>query len=329
MDGGPEQKKLRLDEEFAGDEGEEMEGGDEGEEADGEELDEDWAPDEETRALLNEAGQAQTELNKAGGGLGPWPAPPAATPLAIINDAASEEVLQVEQRFNVKRKPVYRQRGDALARIPAFWRRALMGHPSLQEFITEDDLGALGALERVDVVDNDDIKSGFTVSFTFNTDTNTYFSNAVLEKSLAFGEDASLEAKATPIQWKEGMEPAQADERPGTKRSRVPDYNFFTSWFLSEKYAPGTQDAVAEYIKEDVWPDPVKYWRVGLIQELPTEAYALPADDEDGEGEEGEEEYDEGEEGDPNGGGAYGDGGFGAALADEDEGEEGDDDQGS
>jgi hypothetical protein len=41
------------------------------------------------------------------------------------------------------------------------------------------------------------------------------------------------------------------------------------------------------------------------------------------------EEYDEGEEGDPNGGGAYGDGGFGAALADEDEGEEGDDDQGS
>jgi hypothetical protein len=66
MDGGPEQKKLRLDEEFAGDEGEEMEGGDEGEEADGEELDEDWAPDEETRALLNEAGQAQTELNKVG-----------------------------------------------------------------------------------------------------------------------------------------------------------------------------------------------------------------------------------------------------------------------
>jgi hypothetical protein len=40
----------------------------------------------------------------------------------------------------------------------------------------------------------------------------------------------------------------------------------------SEKYAPGTQDAVAEYIKEDVWPDPVKYWRVGLVSDATGDA---------------------------------------------------------
>jgi hypothetical protein len=35
------------------------------------------------------------------------------------------------------------------AQIPMFWRRALMGHPQLQEFLTDDDLAALSALKRV------------------------------------------------------------------------------------------------------------------------------------------------------------------------------------
>lgn len=28
---------------------------------------------------------------------------------------------------------------------------------------------------------------------------------------------------------------------------------------------PGTQDAVADYIKEDVWPEPVKYFKAGMV----------------------------------------------------------------
>ncbi|KAI8469195.1 MAG: hypothetical protein J3K34DRAFT_424649 [Monoraphidium minutum] len=274
------------------------------------EVDDEWIEatvGEEARDALKEADDVQEELHK-------------------INEAASEEVLQVEQRYNVKRQPVYAQRGDALAKIPLFWRRALVGHPNLQEFLTEDDIHALAALTRLDVQDAPDIKSGFTITFTFNPQDNHFFSNAVLEKTLKFGEDASLEASATKIDWLEGMAPNA--EPPGDKRIRAPEYNFFTSWFLSERYAPGTQDAVAEYIKEDVWPEPVKYWKAGLIQErLPPTSF-----DEMFEGEEGEEgeDYDEAELPEAELPEAGYDDGFGGPLDEADEeGEDAEDDQGS
>jgi hypothetical protein len=32
-------------------------------------------------------------------------------------------VLAVEQEFNKKRRPIYRERSYALSRIPAFWKK--------------------------------------------------------------------------------------------------------------------------------------------------------------------------------------------------------------
>lgn len=277
----------------------------------GEDINEDeWVNDPAVKATLEAAKEAQAALNK-------------------INDAASEEVLLVEQRYNIQRQPAYKQRGDALQQVPGFWRHALLGHPNLAEFFTSDDLSALEALKRLDVVDAPDIKSGFTVTFTFDPEANKYFSNEVLEKTLRFEDDASLEAQASAIQWREEMDPTANDDtlpEAGSKRPRRPDYNFFTSWFLSERYAPGTQDAVAEFIKDEVWPDPIKYWRAGLVNEQT----AILLEDEEFEGEEGEddeegEEYDEGEDA-AVAGDQYAAGGF-EDLA-EDEGEEADD-QGS
>lgn len=66
-----------------------------------------------------------------------------------LNDAASEEVLKVEQRYNEQRRPLYARRGDALSALPGFWKGALLGHEALHEFIADDDARALDALTRV------------------------------------------------------------------------------------------------------------------------------------------------------------------------------------
>lgn len=38
-----------------------------------------------------------------------------------LNENASEEILKVEQKFNLLRKPHYDKRTELIARIPHFW----------------------------------------------------------------------------------------------------------------------------------------------------------------------------------------------------------------
>lgn len=42
-----------------------------------------------------------------------------------INEEASEKVLEVEQKYNEIRKPVYDKRNDVIKSIPDFWLTAV------------------------------------------------------------------------------------------------------------------------------------------------------------------------------------------------------------
>lgn len=42
-----------------------------------------------------------------------------------INEKASDEVLEVEQKYNVIRKPVYDKRNEIIKSIPDFWLTAV------------------------------------------------------------------------------------------------------------------------------------------------------------------------------------------------------------
>lgn len=44
-----------------------------------------------------------------------------------INEEASEKVLEVEQKYNEIRKPVYDKRNDVIKSIPDFWLTAVSG----------------------------------------------------------------------------------------------------------------------------------------------------------------------------------------------------------
>ncbi|BAF14900.1 nAP1-related protein 1 [Oryza sativa Japonica Group] len=213
-----------------------------------------------------------------------------------VNEEACDKVLELEQKYNEVRRPVYVRRNKIIKQIPDFWLTAFLSHPMLGELLTEDDQKIFKHLESIDVDDSEDIKSGYSITLTFSP--NPYFEDTKLTKTYSFSDDEAVKVKATSIRWKKGMDIAndRAYTKKGDKRILI-DESFFT-WFNSEKnrsFAHGAMDEVADVIKEDLWPNPLKYFNNEFEEELEL----LDDDDEvsdDDDEEEDDEDQGEGEE---------------------------------
>lgn len=211
--------------------------------------------------------------------------------LEKINEEASDKVLEIEQKYNEIRKPVYDKRNEIIKSIPDFWLTAFLSHPALGELLTEEDQKIFKYLSSMDVEDFKDVKSGYSITFTFNP--NPYFENTKLTKTFTFREEGTTEITATPIKWKEGMGLPNGVNHgnKGSKRP-LPDESFF-SWFRETQEKDihdEVLDEVAEIIKEDLWPNPLTYFNNDPDEE---DAYG---DEEDEEGREGNSSDDEEEE---------------------------------
>ncbi|XP_040870582.1 NAP1-related protein 2 [Glycine max] len=182
-----------------------------------------------------------------------------------INEEASDKVLEVEQKYNEIRKPVYNKRNDVVKSIPDFWFTAFMSHPALYELLNVEDQKIFMYLGSLDVEDNKDVKSGYSITFNFNP--NPYFENIKLTKTFTFLEEGTAKITATPIKWK--MERGQGKAMPneldhdknGNKWARI-DISFF-SWFSDceqKNDVDEIHDEVAELIKDDLWPNPLTYF---------------------------------------------------------------------
>jgi len=220
-----------------------------------------------------------------------------------LNDEATEEILQVERKYNAKRKPYYRRRNEIIREIPDFWLRVFTSHDMLTALLDENDQAAFRYLRELNVEDHDDVKSGFKISLTF--DPNPFFKNSTLSKEFRYDKDGNLTVIPTPIDWKEGKDltkKAPAKDTKG-KRQREDESESFFNWF-----SPEDQDLeLADIIKEDLWPNPAKYY-LGIAEEEDLEEAEEEGGEEgEGEGEEGEDgegaevegegEVEEGEEG--------------------------------
>lgn len=47
--------------------------------------------------------------------------------------------FQVEQKYNMLRKPHYKKRSDLIAKIPDFWLNTFMNHPQIAALLDETD----------------------------------------------------------------------------------------------------------------------------------------------------------------------------------------------
>ncbi|KAH9619570.1 hypothetical protein KSS87_023535 [Heliosperma pusillum] len=209
--------------------------------------------------------------------------------LEKINEKASDEVLEVEKKYNEIRKPVYDKRNEIVKAIPDFWLTAFLSHPALSELLTDEDHKIFKHLTSIEVEDSKDVKSGYSISFNFST--NPYFENSKLTKTFTFLDEGTTNVSATSIKWKEGMGIPNGveNDKKGNKRTHLEE-SFFT-WFSEIPQSDDDiNDEVAEIIKEDLWPNPLTYFNNDADEE--------DFDgDEDGEEQGGSDEDDDDEEG--------------------------------
>ncbi|KAK7281400.1 hypothetical protein RIF29_09359 [Crotalaria pallida] len=131
-----------------------------------------------------------------------------------INEEASDEVLEIEKKYNEIRKPVYDKRNEIIKSIPDFWLTAFLNHPALGELLNDEDQKIFKYLDSLEVEDHKDVKSGFTITF--------------------------------------GIPNGVNHEKKGNKRALV-DVSFF-SWFSDgedDDDMDDIHDEVAELIKDD------------------------------------------------------------------------------
>jgi len=201
-----------------------------------------------------------------------------------LNDKATEEILEVERKYNRLRKPMYDKRAESIRKLPEFWFKVFTSQDMLAALLVGEDLAAFKYMKELNVEDHDDVKSGFKISLKF--DPNPFFKNEVLSKEFRYDKEGNLTVIPTKIEWKDGKDltkKAQSKDTKG-KRSRDEESESFFTWFN-----PDDQDLeLAEIIKEELWPNPAKYY-LGLVED---EAEEEGDDDDDGEddGEDGEGE---------------------------------------
>jgi len=201
-----------------------------------------------------------------------------------LNERASEEILKVEQKYNKLRKPFYEKRNELVKKIPNFWITAFINHPQVSGILDEEEEECLHFLNKLEVEEFEDIKSGYRINFTFEE--NPYFENKILTKEFHLGtanEGEGPKSTSTAIQWKEGKNLLkQLLQKPfNNKKKRNLEYKTFFDWFTDN--SDPVNDEIAELIKDDLWPNPLQYY---LVPDIEVE----PEDNEDEEDEDNEEE---------------------------------------
>ncbi|XP_013772046.1 protein SET-like isoform X2 [Limulus polyphemus] len=215
-----------------------------------------------------------------------------------LNEKASEEILKVEQKYNKLRKPFFEKRNDLIKKIPNFWVTAFVNHPQISAVLDEEEEECLHYLNKLEVEEFEDIKSGYRIKFFF--DDNPYFENDVIVKEFHLGSSGDPASQSTTIKWKEGMDlnkkqkERQAQMKNNRKRGLELPRTFF-SWFSD--HGDASADDIAEVIKDDMWPNPLQYY---LVPDIEVEN-GMEGDDDESEEEEVDdsvvvEEEDEDEE---------------------------------
>jgi template-activating factor I len=188
--------------------------------------------------------------------------------LEKINEEATDEVLEIKQKYSEVSKPFYDKRNNLINSIPNFWIAMFSIHPGLNSDLNEKDLKIFKHLSSLEVEDYENVKLGYSITFNFNP--NPYFEETKIVKSFAFLGEGTTKVTNTPITWKEDKEIPSgiSHEKKGNKRPHL-DISFF-SW-SSESEQNGHRDkiyyTIANIIKDDIWPNALNYFNNGDFDE--------------------------------------------------------------
>ncbi|KAL3289757.1 hypothetical protein HHI36_023152 [Cryptolaemus montrouzieri] len=192
-----------------------------------------------------------------------------------LNMKASEEILKIEQKYNQQRKPIFKKRGEVIKNIQNFWFTAIMNHPDLSSIVDEREEECLQFLNKIEVEEFEDIRSGYQIEFHF--DENPFFENAVLIKEFHLEPVGSPNSQSTQIKWKDNNDLTKNTDnnfgKSGGRKRRLESKSFFL-WFIDN--VDPVSDDIAEIFKDDLWQNPLQYYLVPDIEET-----NAPENDED------------------------------------------------
>jgi len=169
-----------------------------------------------------------------------------------LNEQASEEILQVEQKYNNLRKPFFFKRAEMIKKIPKFWVTVFVNHPQISALLDEEDEEALHYLTSVEVEEFEDIKSGYRIKFHFSE--NPYFHNELICKEFMLSDSGEQTCQSTEIKWKDNMDltkrQSEINVKAGQKRQHEEPESFF-SWF-NDQSEGGTSHLTLDVLWESI-----------------------------------------------------------------------------
>ncbi|KAH8240484.1 hypothetical protein KR038_002063 [Drosophila bunnanda] len=170
-----------------------------------------------------------------------------------INMKATEEILEVESRYNKLRQPLFEKRATMIKRVRNFWFICMKNHPKVSSVIHEDEVDCLLSLTELVVLESDDIKSGYRLTFRFAE--NPYFENKELVKEYYLRSTSS----STRIEWKEGKNLIkQILEKPGCSSKSHLVFKSFFDWFSEPTDI--VKDRVGMSLRDEIWYKPLYYY---------------------------------------------------------------------
>lgn len=174
--------------------------------------------------------------------------------LSNINKKANDEILLIEQKYSLLRKPYYEKRSEYIENIPNFWITAIMNHPDLGSIVNDKEEECLNHLTKFEIIEATDLISGFKINFYFSD--NPFFENQSLTKEYQLGKNPKI--ISTTIKWKNGQSLVKETDNNVEEKSNLESKSFF-NW-LTDISDPA--DDIAEIFKDDLWKNPMYYYLV-------------------------------------------------------------------
>merc|ERR1712110_950487 len=185
----------------------------------------------------------------------------------LLNHKERQELLKIDQKYSKLMRPYLDKRNDIIKRVPKFWLTTFINHPHMSTVIEEEEEDCLQYLNKLDVVEYEDITTGFSINLYF--DENPYFENEMIAKEfpMTVNRQPGKQSTCTPILWKEGFDlAAKATQRiaAAAAKGEKKEIRTFFSWFCAN--GDPVEDDIAEVIKVDMWPNPLQYFLVPDVE---------------------------------------------------------------
>ena len=104
----------------------------------------------------------------------------------LLNHKERQELLKIDQKYSKLMRPYLDKRNEIIRRVPKFWLTTFINHPHMSTVIGEEEEDCLQYLNKLDVVEYEDITTGFSINLYF--DDNPYFENEMIAKEFPISQ---------------------------------------------------------------------------------------------------------------------------------------------